>query len=56
MPRRVPQANFGFVRPQSRGPGWWMPNTLLGHSTTHGLGYRQDYIRAYLWFSLAVAH
>ena len=63
MPRRVAQAN-AWIREasdQSRmnvqdGTGMADAQYALGAFYNAGLGVPQDYIRAYFWFSLAVAH
>ena len=56
MPRRVAQAN-AWIRMNVQ--DWTVmadAQYALGAFYYAGLGVPQDYIRAYLWFSLAVAH
>ena len=56
MPRRVAEANFWIREASEQGSGMADAQYAVGAFYYAGLGVPQDYIRAYLWFSLAVAH
>ena len=56
MPRRVAQANAWIRMNVQDGTVMADAQYALGAFYYAGLGVPQDYIRAYLWFSLAVAH